>query len=46
MQPDNKNDTYRFMRERPLLGEPVCIDPPTRISGAAGLKDPNAVESA
>jgi carbonic anhydrase/acetyltransferase-like protein (isoleucine patch superfamily) len=39
MNPGQENDTYRFMWERPRLGERVFIDPAARVSGAVTLGD-------
>ena len=36
--PDNRN-TYRFMDERPRLGDRVFIDPKASVSGAVALGD-------
>ncbi len=39
MKPGQENDIYRFMRERPSLGERVFIDPAAHVSGAVTLGD-------
>lgn len=38
MQPDNKNDTCRFMRQQPVLGERICIHLAARVGEADGRK--------
>jgi len=37
--PDKENDTYRFMRERPVFGRRVYIHPGALVSGAVHLGD-------
>lgn len=39
MNPDNKSKIFRFMYEKPELGERVFIDPAARVSGAVSLGD-------
>jgi len=39
MRPPQKKDIYRFMQERPCLGERVYIDPSAHVSGAVALGD-------
>jgi carbonic anhydrase/acetyltransferase-like protein (isoleucine patch superfamily) len=39
MPPAKQKNIYRFMQERPLLGERVYIDPAASVSGAVTLGD-------